>query len=330
MFARVQLSLNYIFFILFLHKTARMCKKLCTFALMKKYIFIVNPISGTHDKHHIIDLIPHYFSDEEYEIRNTEYPGHATEIASKAAQQGAYAAVAIGGDGTVNEVAQGVMHTGTALGIIPCGSGNGLARHLGISMKPELALETLRDGEVKDCDYGKINGHPFVCTAGVGFDAEVSETFSKAGKRGLPTYLKTTIGVGIKYKGEVMDLEFDDGEVIKGGRYWLVTAGNAAQYGNDFFITPDASLRDGFLDINLWKPFNKLTSPLVGFELHQRLILKNSNVRIKRCKKVTIHREKEGPIQWDGDPSWGPKDITMEIVEGGIKMVVGTPKKNRL
>lgn len=297
---------------------------------MKKFVFIVNPISGTHDKKNILALIPQYFEPETYEIFETGYPGHAVELARKAAAEGAFAVVAIGGDGTVNEVATGIIQTSTALGIIPCGSGNGLARHLGISMKPKDALQTLAAAEVKVCDYGLICGHPFFCTAGVGFDAEVSETFSKAGKRGLPTYLKTTIGVGLKYQGEEMDLEFDDGEVIQGERFWLVTAGNAAQYGNDFYITPDASLCDGFLDVNLWRPFNKITSPVIGFELHQRLIDKNPSVRMKRCKKVTIHRRQEGPVHWDGDPSEGPRDVTMEIVEGGIRMIVGSPSKNRL
>ena len=297
---------------------------------MKKIVFIVNPISGTHDKKKILDLIPAYFEEGTYEILHTERAGHAVELSRQAAADGAVAAVAIGGDGTVNEVARGIVHTDTALGIVPCGSGNGLARHLGLSMKPSKALQTIREMDVKQCDYGLICGHPFFCTAGVGFDAEVSDTFARAGKRGLPTYLKTTIGVGLKYKGEEMDLEFDDGEVIRNGRFWLVTAGNAAQYGNDFFITPDASLRDGYLDVNIWEPFNKLTSPLIGFELHERLIHKNPNVRVKRCKKVTIRRKKEGPIQWDGDPATGPKDITMEIVEGGIRMIVGHPSKNQL
>lgn len=297
---------------------------------MKKYLFIVNPISGTSNKKAIIDMIPDYFEEGTYEIAYTERPGHAEELARNAAGNKYHAAIAIGGDGTVNEVARGLVKSGTALGIIPCGSGNGLARHLGISMKPNKALETLKENDVKDCDYGLICGHPFFCTAGVGFDAEVSNTFAKAGKRGLTTYLKTTIGVGLKYKGEVMDLEFDDGEVIKGERYWLITAGNAAQYGNDFFITPDASLRDGLLDINIWHTFNKITSPQVGIQLHSASIDKNKNVRIKRCKKVTIHRQQEGPIQWDGDPADGPKDVVMEIVEGGIKMFVGHPSKNQL
>lgn len=297
-----------------------------------KIIFIVNPISGTKGKQHILDLIPSVFGDGTftYEIRHTERAGHAEELARQAAEEGAIAAVAVGGDGTVNEVARGIVHTNTALGIIPCGSGNGLARHLGISMKPEKALATLKEMQIKTCDYGKICGHPFFCTAGIGFDAEVSYTFAHAGKRGLPTYVKTTIGVGLQYKGETYDIEIDDSGKVEQTKCWLITAGNAAQYGNDFYITPQASVCDGKLDVNIWKVFNKISSPLVGIRLHNATIDHDSHVQIVRCNKITIHRQKEGPIQWDGDPANGPKDITMEVVASGIKIVVGRPTKNRL
>lgn len=300
-----------------------------------KIVFIVNPISGTKSKQHILDLIPTYFDGTEYEveIKRTERAGHAQELAKQAADEGALAAVAVGGDGTVNEVARGIVHTQTALGIIPCGSGNGLARHLGIPMKPEGALETLRKMDIQECDYGKINGHPFFCTAGVGFDAEVSDTFAKAGKRGLITYLKTTIGVGLKYKGDEYEIEVEnDGkkETLSTNRYWLITAGNAAQYGNDFYITPKASVCDGKLDCNVWTVFNKMTSPLVGIQLATAKIDHNKHVKIISCDKMTVRRKAEGPIQWDGDPANGPKEVTLECVPKGIKMVVGEPKKNKL
>lgn len=300
-----------------------------------KLVFIVNPISGTKSKQHILDLIPQAFPSSEYEveIKRTERAGHAEELSREAAQNGVDVIVAVGGDGTVNEVARGLVHTPAALGIIPCGSGNGLARHIGISMKPEKAIETLKKFNIKQCDYGKINGHPFFCTAGAGFDAEVSDTFAKAGKRGLPTYLKTTIGVGLKYKGEHYKIEIEnDGkkEIIEDIHCWLVTAGNAAQYGNDFYITPKASVCDGKLDINVWTKFNKLTSPVVGMRLASATIDHSRKVRIVRCDKMTIYRKEAGPIQWDGDPAHGPATITLECVAGGINMVVGEPKKNRL
>ena len=295
-----------------------------------KLIFIVNPISGTKGKQHIIDLIPTYFEAGTYDIRYTERAGHAKEIAHEAALEGVKVAVAVGGDGTVNEVASGLVHTGTALGIIPCGSGNGLARHLGIPMRAEKALEVLQAMDIRLCDYGLICEHPFFCTAGVGFDAQVSYNFAKAGSRGLPTYLKTTIGVGMKYQGEDYSIEIHDNNKQEQKRCWLVTAANAAQYGNDFFIAPKASVCDGLLDVNIWTTFNKLTSPIVGLRLHNGTIDQNKHVEVVRCKKITINREKEGPIQWDGDPAKGPKDIVIEPVEKGIHMVVGKPQKNSL
>ena len=295
-----------------------------------KFVFIVNPISGTKGKQHIVKLLPDYFEEGSYAIRYTERAGHAEELAREAAAQGTEVVVAVGGDGTVNEVACGLVHTATALGIVPCGSGNGLARHLGIPMRPEKALEVLRAMDIRTCDYGMICGHPFFCTAGVGFDAQVSYTFAHAGKRGLPTYLKTTIGVGMKYQGEDYTIEIHDHNKQEQKRCWLVTAANAAQYGNDFFIAPKASVCDGLLDVNIWTTFNKFTSPMVGLSLHNGTIDQNKHGEVVRCKKITIHRENEGPIQWDGDPSEGPKDVVIEAVEGGIHMVVGKPRKNVL
>lgn len=293
-------------------------------------VFIVNPISGTKSKQHIVDIIPDYFAEGEYTIRYTERAGHAEEMARDAAHQGAIMAVAIGGDGTVNEVARGLVHSNTALGIIPCGSGNGLARHLGIPMKPEKALKVLKALDIRSCDYGKICGHPFFCTAGVGFDAQVSYNFAHARKRGLPTYLKTTIGVGMKYQGEAYYIEIHDHNKAEQKLCWLVTAANAAQYGNDFFIAPKASVCDGKLDVNIWTTFNKFTSPMVSLRLRNGTIDRNKHVEVIRCEKITIHRKQEGPIQWDGDPADGPKDVVIEVVASGIKMVVGKPKKNKL
>ena len=297
-----------------------------------KVVFIVNPISGTKDKNKILELIPTIFSGEEWDfkIQYTERAGHAVELAKAAAESGADAAIAIGGDGTVNEVARGLIHTNTALGIIPCGSGNGLARHLGISMKPSKAIETIKKMNIKDCDYGLICGHPFFCTAGVGLDAEVSEQFAKDGKRGLLTYIKKTINISLKYSGMSCVIELENGKKLSNINAWLITGANASQYGNNFFIAPKAAVCDGYLDINIWTCFNKLRGLLIAPLLRTGYIELFKNVKIMRARKITIHRRSEGPIHWDGDPSNGPKDITMECVEKGIKMIVGTPSKNQL
>ena len=155
----------------------------------KRIVFIVNPISGTQNKRAILNLLEKHMDHARYECRTlrTEYAGHATLLARQAADEGAHLVVAVGGDGTVNEVARSLAHTPTALGIIPCGSGNGLARHLQIPMEARGAIDVINAGHIRCIDYGRVNGIPFFCTCGVGFDAFVSLKFAESGKRGLLT-----------------------------------------------------------------------------------------------------------------------------------------------
>ena len=170
----------------------------------KKISFIINPISGTQGKEQVLKWIDERLDKEKYaqEVVYTERAGHAVEIASQKAREGVHEVVAIGGDGTNNEIARSLVHTQTALGIIPCGSGNGLARHLQIPMEPKKAIDIINEGLIDVIDYGKINEVPFFCTCGVGFDAFVSLKFSKAGRRGPLTYLEKTLLESLKYRPE--------------------------------------------------------------------------------------------------------------------------------
>ena len=158
----------------------------------------MNPISGTTSKAKIPDLIETTLDRElfHYELRLTEYAGHASEMAAEARDGGADMVVAVGGDGTVNEVARALVESQTALGIIPCGSGNGLARHLMLPMNAKKAIEIINRNEIHELDYGIINGHPFFCTCGMGFDAFVSHKFAEAGKRGPITYVENVLREG--------------------------------------------------------------------------------------------------------------------------------------
>ena len=144
---------------------------------MKSILFILNPISGTVRKENISQLIERNINKElfSYDILYTEYAGHAEEIARKAASNHVDVVVAVGGDGTVNEVARGIVQTDTALAIIPCGSGNGLARHLMLPMNAKQAIELINEMVVHRLDYGVVDNHPFLCTCGVGFDAFIAE-----------------------------------------------------------------------------------------------------------------------------------------------------------
>ena len=198
----------------------------------KKIAFIINPISGTQGKEHILKWLDEKLDKNRYmpEVIYTEWAGHAVEIAARKAKEEVFAVVAIGGDGTINEIARSLVHTKTALGIIPCGSGNGLARHLQIPMEAKKAIDIINEGLIDIIDYGKINDVPFFCTCGVGFDAFVSLQFSKAGRRGPLIYLEKTLLESLKYKPETYELEMDGST----SRYkaFLIAFGNGLFKGN--------------------------------------------------------------------------------------------------
>lgn len=289
---------------------------------IKKLIFVVNPISGTQSKELILSLLDDKIDKTKYswEVVYTERAGHAIEIAAQAAKDKIDRVVAIGGDGTINEIARSLVHTNTALGIIPCGSGNGLARHLHIPMEPKKALEVLNEGLTDVIDYGRINGTAFFCTCGLGFDAFVSLKFANAGKRGLLTYLEKTLQESLKYEPETYELETEDG--TSKYKAFLIACGNASQYGNNAYIAPQATLTDGLLDVTILEPFTVLDVPSLSFQLFNKTIDQNSRIKTFRCKKLCIHRTKPGVVHFDGDPMQAGEHVNVEIIKNGLRVVV--------
>lgn len=293
----------------------------------RRMIFIVNPISGTQGKKAILKWIDERLDRTlyEYEVVKTEYAGHATEIAANAVKEGIDIVVAIGGDGTINETARSLIHTNTALGIIPCGSGNGLARHLRIPMDPKAAIDILNENNQIQMDYGKINNIPFFCTCGVGFDAFVSLKFADSGKRGLLTYLENTLHESLTYQPETYEIENEEGTVRH--KAFLIACGNASQYGNNAYITPQASLTDGLMDVTILEPFTVLDVPSLSFQLFNKTIDQNSRIKTMRAKKIKIHRNKSGVFHYDGDPIMGNEDLEVEIVPHGLNVITSSKKK---
>jgi len=196
-------------------------------------------------------LIARHFGalEADYDIRWTERAGHAVELAQVAAAEGFAVVVAVGGDGTVNEVGRGLLGTAAAMGIVPQGSGNGLARHLRVPLGLAAALRRLAAPTFSRMDVGVINGHPFFCTAGLGFDAHVAQHFAQAGTRGLSTYLRVTLHEYRRYRPVAVRADLD-GQILATDCYVLAFA-NASQYGNNAYIAPRADLRDGLLDVCL-------------------------------------------------------------------------------
>ena len=295
----------------------------------KRIVFVVNPISGTQGKKAILKWIDERLdrSVYDYSIVKTEYAGHATQIAANAVQEKVDVVVAIGGDGTINEVARSLVHTNTALGIIPCGSGNGLARHLRIPMEPKAAIDVLNRGHELCIDYGKINNIPFFCTCGVGFDAFISLKFADSGKRGLLTYLENTLHESLTYQPETYEIENEEGTMKY--KAWLIACGNASQYGNDAYIAPQASLTDGLMDVTIMEPFTVLDVPSLSFQLFNKTIDQNSRVKTMRAKKIKIHRVNDGVMHFDGDPLMAGKELEVEIVPAGLRVIASEKKKEK-
>ena len=292
--------------------------------MKKKAVFIINLISGTSDKAAIPGLIDQYLDKTqfEYEIAVTQYAGHASEIAAKAKDDGVDVVVAIGGDGTVNEVARAIVHSSTALGIIPCGSGNGLARHLLLPLNVRKAIEVINRCEIRQLDYGIINDYPFFCTCEMGFDAFVSMKFAEAGKRGPITYVENVLREGLKYKPETYTIEDESGTLQY--KAFLISCANASQYGNNAYIAPQASMSDGLMDVIIMEPFDVFEAPQISIEMFSKTLDKNSKIKTFRTRHLHIRRDKPGVIHYDGDPVMTGADIDVELKPKGINIIVNT------
>ena len=280
----------------------------------KRITFIVNPISGTHGKDEIPHLIDELLDYDlyEHEVRMTEYAGHAAEMASKSAADGVDVVVAVGGDGTVNEVARSLVHTQSAMAIIPCGSGNGLARHLRIPLDVRRAIQIINHCQIEQFDYGVINELPFFCTCGMGFDAFISLKFA--------TYVENVLKEGLKYKPETYEVEDDTGTTHH--KAFLIACANASQYGNNAYIAPGATMKDGEMDVIIMEPFDALEAPQIAADLFMKTLGNNSKIKTFRTKSLHIHRQQPGAIHYDGDPIMTGTDIDVHIEHLGISIVV--------
>ncbi len=288
----------------------------------KEITFIINPKSGTQSKDEIPGLIDELIDHTrfKYKVCYTQYAGNAAELAKTCAEQGDDIVVAVGGDGTVNEVARSLVHTKTALGIIPCGSGNGLARHLCIPMDIRKAISIINQCQIEAFDYGVINGLPFFCTCGMGFDAFISLKFAEAGKRGPVTYVENVLKEGLKYKPETYEIIDDSG--VNSYKAFLIACANASQYGNNAYIAPGATMKDGKMDVIIMEPFDALDAPQIAADLFMKTLGNNSKIKTFRTEHLTIHRQQSGAIHYDGDPIMTDNDIDVHIEHLGLLTVV--------
>ena len=288
----------------------------------KSILFLINPKSGVNNKRSIPKLIESCIDKDkfDYAIAETKYIAHACELTKSAVQQHVDAVVAVGGDGTVNEVARSLVGTDTALGILPCGSGNGFARHLGIPMDIKKALEFINRSETVSVDYGKINGIPFFCTCGMGFDALVSRSFAEGKRRGFMGYINKALHDLAIYKPEVYEIEAAEQGAVK-NKAFLIACGNAAQYGNNVYIAPQASMKDGLLSVTILEPFSIVDIPILIGQVLSNNIDQNSHIKTLNTKWLKIRRRKPGVVHFDGEPMEMDAELFVEVVPNGMKVL---------
>lgn len=288
--------------------------------MKKKLLVTVNPKSGTGNQSELPRLVNEVIDSLRFEVtlREVKAEGDAYRFGREAVEQSYYGLVAVGGDGTVNGAASAVINTDVALAVVPCGSGNGLGRHLNIPLNVKKALELINEDRIEAFDYCTVNDRPFFCTCGMGFDAQVAFDFSQAGKRGFATYLQKTFSVYATYKCDDYVISLD-GETIT-EKAFVIALCNAAQYGNNSFIAPHASMQDGMIDVTVISPFKFYDAPFVGLSLFFKNIDKNSHVAIYRAKEVRIERMSEGPMHIDGDPVEMPKNLMIKCHHQGIRI----------
>jgi diacylglycerol kinase (ATP) len=290
--------------------------------LKKKILFIINPISGGLNKASIPNLIDKYLNHKifEAEIIYSEYIGHARKLADESLKNLFDIVVAVGGDGTINEVASVMESSGKLMGIIPCGSGNGLARTVKIPLKNIDAIKRLNGLNVIQIDTGILNGKKFFNMAGMGFDAHISSLFAEDKKRGFFGYIKTTLNEISKYKPDDYQIKVD-GELLKQECFMLSIA-NSSQYGNNAHVSPTASVQDGLLDVCLIKPFPMYIFPSLGYRMFSKSADGSKFVRIVKGKEILIKRSKAGPVHVDGEPQQMGDEISIGIKHLSLNLIV--------
>lgn len=283
--------------------------------MKKKIIFIVNPISGHHNKNNFPNLVENHIDKNKYDYKIifTEYANHATELAMKAVDEEYDFVAAVGGDGTINEVAKCLIGKPQTLVIVPYGSGNGLARHLELPFKVEkLINEVINKGVVTKIDTATMNGIPFISIAGVGFDALIADYFAKDENRGFITYAKLITEKYPNFKPNEYTLILDDKQTIE-CKPFFVTFANSSQFGYNAEISPKASVQDGLIDVCIFKKPNILEVPIVATYFLAKQIDKSNFIDIYMAKKIQLIRKKDEVVNIDGEPVQMEKDITIEI-----------------
>jgi len=292
----------------------------------KKIRFITNPFSGTKSKEKLNETITENLNLEEFdfEISYTEYPRHATQLSAEARDLGYYAVIAVGGDGTINEVASALKGSETALGIVPFGSGNGFSYHLGTRRNVEEAIKIINDHHTILIDTGAANGRFFINVAGLGLDATVAFKTKLNKRRGFIPYFINTLKESIGFK--FMKLRIISDESTEEGEYAMAVIANGSIYGYDFAVAPAAILDDGLFDVILVRKTQIFRYFLLVPRMLNKTFHKSPLVHYFKTNKITIESTDGTPyFHVDGEGFEAENSITFEINQDSIKLITKQP-----
>ncbi|MDZ7776931.1 MAG: diacylglycerol kinase family protein [Bacteroidales bacterium] len=291
--------------------------------MKRKILFILNPHSGIGRHRRVEGSIRRYLDKSlfDYEVVHTQHPGHATTLAAAAAAAKTDIVAVAGGDGSVNEVVNGIYGTDTILALIPTGSGNGLARYLKIPLRATKAIQLINELSVTKIDLGFVNERLFVSIAGVGFDAHIADMYSRANYRGFMTYFSMIASSFQAYKPKKYTLQFE-GKTIK-EKALLISFSNSNQFGYNTSFAPEASITDGMLDISIIKKPPLLKTPLMGHLLYFKRINESSYVDIYRARKAVVKKKKKIMVNIDGEAvKMNTKKLSLSTEKKALRIIV--------
>ena len=288
----------------------------------KRIVFIVNPKAGTNLQKHIRKSVEQHLDHQRfvYGLWHTEKAGHAAELARKAREEGYEIVVAVGGDGSINEVASELLHSDVAMGIIPAGSGNGLAMHLGYGRDIDQAVRKLNTATEHTIDCGRLNGQPFINLAGIGFDGLVAKRMKGSNWRGFLSYFIKSVEAGLSYTARTCTIETEDRTITE--KCFVITVANGPMYGYNFQIAPDAQLDDGlfsvviFKDVPKWQYFAAIPSSL-NDKIYEAGFVEHFNAR-----RVKITGEGVNFVHVDGESIEMEGTLEFEIMPHALKILV--------
>lgn len=288
----------------------------------QKIYFLVNPISGGKNKDNFHSLVNANINSGLYDYDIEEWGDNDSveQMVGKALTKNFDIIVAAGGDGTINQVASQLAGTDKLMGIIPMGSGNGFARHNGIPMNTEKAIQLLNHPTIKKVDTVLINNQRYVNVAGIGFDAHIGYLFSTAPSRGFKTYTKIVMKELSSFKPENYTLTID-GKVHHEDAF-LISVTNGSQWGNNATIAPHASTRDGLMDVVVMKPFKFYEVPQLALQMFSKSIDKNKRILSFKASNVVIQRNDKGAVHFDGEPAEMGTEISFKIDPASLNLLV--------